>query len=78
MEINKQSLALVEYLYENNGSLKIEQVCRHLHLSKRSLFYQIDKINDFFRENHIKEMVSANQSVILSMEEQNRVEEIIF
>lgn len=78
MEINKQSLALVEYLYENNGSLKIEQVCRHLHLSKRSLFYQIDKINDFFRENHIKEMVSANQSVILSMEEQNRVEEILF
>ena len=78
MEINKQSLALVEYLYENNGSLKIEQVCRHLHLSKRSLFYQIDKINDFFRANHIKEMVSANQSVILSMEEQNRVEEILF
>lgn len=78
MEINKQSLTLIEYLYENNGSQKIEQVCRYLSVSKRSLLYQVDKINDFLRENHLKEIISANQSLILSMEEQNQVEDILF
>ena len=47
MELNRQGLSLIEYLYDNGGQIQMSQICKYLSLSKRSLLYQVDKMNDF-------------------------------
>ena len=49
MELNRQGLSLIEYLYDNGGQIQMSQICKYLSLSKRSLLYQVDKMNDFLR-----------------------------
>ena len=78
MELNRQGLSLIEYLYDNGGQIQMSQICKYLSLSKRSLLYQVDKMNDFLRENQLSEIVSTGQRIMLSVEEQKKVEKILF
>lgn len=78
MELNRQGLALIEYLYENNGQLRIFQACKFSGLSRRSLLYQINKMNDFLREHRLSEITIVGQNIALPMEEQKEVEDILF
>lgn len=78
MELNRQGLALTEYLYENDGQLRISQACKFSGLSRRSLLYQINKMNDFLREHGLSEITVAGQYIALPMEEQKEVEAILF
>ena len=68
MELNRQGLALIEYLYENNGQLRIFQACKFSGLSRRSLLYQINKMNDFLREHRLSEITIVGQNIALPME----------
>lgn len=78
MELNRQGLSLIEYLYDNGGQIQMSQICKYLSLSKRSLLYQVDKMNDFLRENQLSEIVSTGQRIMISVEEQKKVEKILF
>lgn len=78
MELNRQGLALTGYLYENDGQLRISQACKFSGLSRRSLLYQINKMNDFLREHGLSEITVAGQYIALPMEEQKEVEAILF
>ena len=51
MELNRQGLSLIEYLYDNGGQIQMSQICKYLSLSKRSLLYQVDKMNDFLKKD---------------------------
>ena len=72
MELNRQGLSLIEYLYDNGGQIQMSQICKYLSLSKRSLLYQVDKMNDFLRENQLSEIVSKVNALCLAWKNKKR------
>ena len=72
MELNRQGLSLIEYLYDNGGQIQMSQICKYLSLSKRSLLYQVDKMNDFLRENQLSEMYQQVNALCLAWKNKKR------
>ena len=56
MELNQICLSLLELLFQNDGICSFSHIHDTFHLSKRSLQYQIDKLNIFLHYHQLPEI----------------------
>lgn len=77
MELNQLCLSLLEYLLENNGTCKTIDAVQALHISKRSLQYQIEKLNAFLQYKNLNVITSINDKLRISMESQSTIDAML-
>lgn len=51
MQLNKRSVEILNYLFNADGFVKIEDIAKHYKLTDRAVRYNIDKIEDFLVKN---------------------------
>ncbi|SKA93911.1 transcriptional antiterminator, BglG family [Caloramator quimbayensis] len=51
MQLNKRSVEILNYLFNADGFVKIEDIAKHYKLTDRAVRYNIDKIEEFLVEN---------------------------
>ena len=78
MELNKISLSILEFLFENGGTCNSFQISKNLNLSSRSTQYQIDKLNVFLHSNHLPTIECASNTYLLDISKKNEINTILF
>lgn len=77
MELNQICLALLELLYQNNGSCTFSHINDVLYLSKRSLEYQIEKLNIFLIQHQLPEIQCTSSTIQIPAATQPRLDACI-
>lgn len=77
MELNQICLSLLELLFQNNGNCTFSHAQDILHTSKRSLQYQIDKLNIFLQEQGLPEIICNANNMQISLTTQADIDEVL-
>ncbi len=77
MELNQICLSLLELLFQNDGICTFSHIHDTFHLSKRSLQYQIDKLNIFLHYHQLPEIQYTSNTVKLSINAQSKFDDCV-
>lgn len=77
MELNQLCLSILEYILDNSGKGNALQIQKRFSISKRSLSYQIDKLNAFLKSEGIPEIIYDRGSYTFQTEYQNQLNDIL-
>ncbi|SFL46488.1 BglG family transcription antiterminator [Salibacterium qingdaonense] len=53
MVLDKRRMSLLHYLYQQNGSIGMEQLKKQLGVSQRTIYYDMDQINGWLEQEHL-------------------------
>ncbi|PSL41630.1 BglG family transcriptional antiterminator [Planomicrobium soli] len=53
MALDQRSHALLSYLTQTQGYVPLEEIIEKFNISRRTIYYDIDKINDWLKENNL-------------------------
>lgn len=77
--LNKRCTDLLEVLLYNNQHVKISELASTLSISNRSIYYDIQKINDFFSEHGIDPLVQERRKgIVLDHTQRDFIQNHIF
>ncbi|MFR3294584.1 MAG: PRD domain-containing protein [[Clostridium] innocuum] len=77
MELNQICLSLLELLFQNDGSCTFSHVHDTMQLSKRSLEYQIEKLNAFLKQYRLPEIQCGFGTIQIPISIQQQLERIL-
>lgn len=77
-ELDERCLSLLNQLLEYNEYIKINELAREHHVSRRSIYYDVNKINDFLINNDIEEIViERTKGILLADTQKSKIKHII-
>ena len=76
--ISARCKKILNIMIGRDDFVSIQQITEELHLSKRSIYYEICKINDWLNEQGINEIeIVRGRGIKLSPEMKNQIERVI-
>jgi len=74
ISLKTRSRAILEYLLLREGYVMPEEVAEHLHVSKRTIYYDLSEINDWLKSKKIAQIaVKRQKGLFLSQTDKNLV-----
>lgn len=62
-----------------NGYIKVQTIANQMNVSKRSVYYDLNKINDWLRSNHIPEIQQQRaKGILIEDEYKKQIQELLF
>ena len=68
--LDKRSEEVLQLLLYANHYITVNEIATHLNVSKRTIYYEINKINSWFSNNGIPPIVQQRQKGIILTEDQ--------
>lgn len=76
-KLKTRQKSILQSLLNQSDGIKIEDLLNDYKISKRTLYYDIDKINPFLIEDNLGRLLISNQTVFLQVLDQNKLEKRI-
>lgn len=74
MELKKRQACILRSLLETETGLSVRGLLEHYGIAKRTLYYDLQKINDWLQDNDLGSTVIVGQIVMASINDQRRLE----
>lgn len=75
--LNKRCLEIINFLIENNNQVSIKELAETYEISERSIRYDIDNINYFFKRNGLNELEKTSKGIYEIDETKENLTEIL-
>ncbi|MEK5393927.1 BglG family transcription antiterminator [Margalitia sp. FSL K6-0131] len=72
MSLDQRSTAILSYLIKAQTYVKVEEIIENYHISRRTVYYDIGKINDWLKENDLQPIKHVRSAGFLIEEETAR------
>lgn len=77
MDINQKAVRILHIIFSNDGTVHIPIVLGELNISRRVLFYHLNKLNDFLHSEHLPIVETNHQDLSIDMTYQSHILERI-
>ncbi len=78
LSLDKRCQEILKRLIYAGGYLKIQDVADEMSISKRSVYYDINKINDWLQEHSLKPLVQERgKGIYVTSEHARKIQEVL-
>lgn len=77
--LDKRCKEILQSIIYATGFIKIQTIADQMCVSKRSIYYDLNKINDWLRSNHIPEMKQQrSKGILIEEEDKKQIQALLF